>query len=109
MIEETLVLLKNARREGYRGTLAEYRKFEGYQAFEKAVVSMKPEEVVDMVKASGLRGRGGAGFPTGLKWSFMAKVPDKPSYIVCNADEGEPGTFKDREIMLKDPHMFLEG
>ena len=62
-----------------------------------------------LVKEAGLRGRGGAGFPTGLKWSFMAKNTGKPSYLVCNADESEPGTCKDRELMLKDPHLFLEG
>lgn len=70
---------------------------------------MKPEEVVGEVKESGLRGRGGAGFPTGLKWSFMLKGDGGPKYIACNADESEPGTFKDREILENEPHMLIEG
>src|ERR1700709_426062 len=69
----------------------------GYTALRKAI-GMTPEEIVNEVKASGLRGRGGAGFPTGLKWSFMPKDDGKPHYLCCNADESEPGTFKDREI-----------
>jgi NADH-quinone oxidoreductase subunit F len=108
MLEETLVLFKNVRQPGYQGDLDSYKTAGGYAALEQAL-KMKPEELVDLVKESGLRGRGGAGFPTGLKWSFMAKGTDKPSYLIINADEGEPGTFKDREIMLKEPHMFLEG
>jgi NADH-quinone oxidoreductase subunit F len=85
-----------------------YKKNDGFQAFKKAVTKMKPEEVTNLVKASGLRGRGGAGFPTGVKWSFM---DDKnwPHYVVANADESEPGTFKDREIMEQNPFQFLEG
>jgi NADH-quinone oxidoreductase subunit F len=85
-----------------------YRQHGGFDAFEKAVTSMKPDEVTEIVKASGLRGRGGAGFPTGLKWSF---IDDKnwPHYVVANADESEPGTFKDREIMENNPYQFLEG
>src|SRR5512147_2608327 len=69
---------------------------------------MKPTEVTDVVKASGLRGRGGAGFPTGMKWAFMDNK-NWPHYVVCNADESEPGTFKDREIMENNPFQFLEG
>jgi NADH-quinone oxidoreductase subunit F len=80
----------------------------GFSAFEKAVTSMKPQEIVDMVKASGLRGRGGAGFPTGLKWSFIDQN-NWPHYVAVNADESEPGTFKDREIMERNPFQFLEG
>jgi NADH:ubiquinone oxidoreductase subunit F (NADH-binding)/NADH:ubiquinone oxidoreductase subunit E len=80
----------------------------GYEGLKKAL-SMSPEEVVDTVKNSGLRGRGGAGFPTGLKWSFTRPLPATPKYIVCNADEGEPGTIKDRYIMEGDPHRVLEG
>ncbi len=85
-----------------------YRQNDGFKAYEKALTSMKPAEVTDMVKASGLRGRGGAGFPTGLKWSF---IDDNswPHYVVANADESEPGTFKDREIMESNPYQFLEG
>ena len=78
-----------------------------YKGLEKAL-SMSPDEVVEVVKASGLRGRGGAGFPTGLKWSFMPKNYDKPHYLCCNADESEPGTFKDRELMRWDPHQLIE-
>ena len=80
----------------------------GYQALKKAL-GMTPEAVIEEVKASGLRGRGGAGFPTGLKWSFMPKNDGKPHYLVCNADESEPGTFKDREIMRWTPHGLIEG
>ena len=85
-----------------------YRKNGGFEAFQQVVTSMKPEEVTEVVKASGLRGRGGAGFPTGLKWSFMDKN-NWPHYVVANADESEPGTFKDREIMERNPYQFLEG
>lgn len=85
-----------------------YKKNGGFKAFKKAVTGMKPQEVIDVVKASGLRGRGGAGFPTGVKWSF---IPNSiwPHYVVANADESEPGTFKDREIMEGNPFQFLEG
>jgi len=80
----------------------------GYRALEQAL-GMSREQVVEVVKASGLRGRGGAGFPCGLKWSFMPKEATKPHYLCCNADESEPGTFKDREIMRWTPHALLEG
>jgi len=80
----------------------------GYQALKKAL-AMTPDQVTEEVKASGLRGRGGAGFPTGLKWSFMPKNSGKPHYLCCNADESEPGTFKDREIMRWTPHQLIEG
>jgi NADH-quinone oxidoreductase subunit F len=80
----------------------------GYEALRKAL-AMTREAIVEEVKASGLRGRGGAGFPTGLKWSFMPKEAVKPHYLVCNADESEPGTFKDREIMRWTPHALIEG
>jgi NADH-quinone oxidoreductase subunit F len=85
-----------------------YKKNGGFEAFKKTVTKMKPNEVTDTVKASGLRGRGGAGFPTGTKWSF---IDNKiwPHYVVANADESEPGTFKDREIMESNPFQFLEG
>jgi NADH-quinone oxidoreductase subunit F len=85
-----------------------YRQKGGYRAFENVVTSMQPEEVTEIVKASGLRGRGGAGFPTGLKWSFIDNNA-WPHYVVANADESEPGTFKDREIMEGNPFQFLEG
>ena len=86
-----------------------YQASGGYQALRKAVRSLTPEEVTDQVKRSGLRGRGGAGFPCGLKWSFMPKEKTKPHYLLCNADESEPGTFKDRLLMELDPHLVLEG
>ena len=85
-----------------------YKKNGGIEAFKKAVTQMKPNEVTDLVKNSGLRGRGGAGFPTGVKWSFIDQKI-WPHYVVANADESEPGTFKDREIMANNPLQFLEG
>ncbi len=88
--------------------LRTYRADGGYTALKK-VFDMKPDEVIDLVKASGLRGRGGAGFPAGLKWSFVPKESEKPKYLCVNADEGEPGTFKDRYIMVDDPHALIEG
>src|SRR5574337_869896 len=90
-------------------TLEGYRARGGYEAAHKALTSMTPEEVVELVKASGLQGRGGAGFPTGMKWSFMPKSNDKPRYIACNADESEPGSFKDRILMERGAHQMLEG
>jgi NADH-quinone oxidoreductase subunit F len=81
----------------------------GYETWRKVLTSMKPEEVIAEVKASGLRGRGGAGFPTGMKWGFVPKGSSKPRYLICNADESEPGTCKDRIIMERDPHAMLEG
>jgi NADH-quinone oxidoreductase subunit F len=89
-------------------TLEGYKSFGGYEALKKAL-QMKPEEIVADVQKSGLRGRGGAGFPTGLKWSFIAKPPGVPRYLVCNADESEPGTFKDRYLMQRKPHILIEG
>lgn len=86
-----------------------YRKEGGYRSVEKALKTMTPDEVVEEVKKSGLRGRGGAGFPTGMKWSFLAKPESIPRYLVCNADESEPGTFKDRYLMEKIPHYLVEG
>ena len=76
---------------------------------EKALANMKPDDLVEEVKKSGLRGRGGAGFPTGMKWSFLAKPEGVPRYLVCNADESEPGTFKDRYLMEHIPHILVEG
>lgn len=85
-----------------------YRSKGGYENLRKAL-GMKPEDIVEEVKKSGLRGRGGAGFPTGMKWSFLAKPEGVPRYLVCNADESEPGTFKDRYMMDRIPHMLIEG
>ncbi|SHL18820.1 NADH-quinone oxidoreductase subunit NuoF [Hymenobacter psychrotolerans] len=90
-------------------TFEVYRKHGGYRSVEKAIKTMTPDEVVEEVKKSGLRGRGGAGFPTGMKWSFLAKPEGVPRYLVCNADESEPGTFKDRQLMAKLPHLLIEG
>ncbi len=87
----------------------QYVADDGYVAAKKALTSMTPEEVIDEVSAANLRGLGGAGFPAGRKWSFVPKKTDKPKYLVVNADEGEPGTFKDRYIMERDPHALLEG
>jgi NADH-quinone oxidoreductase subunit F len=90
-------------------TLDHYLKNQqGYEGLKKAL-AMTPEQVIDAVKASGLRGRGGAGFPTGLKWQFVDKKSPKPKYIVCNADESEPGTFKDHLLMERNPHLLVEG
>ena len=91
-------------------TLDFYRKNDlGYEALRKAVTTMKPNDVIEAVKAAGLRGRGGAGFPTGMKWQFVLKDTPKPKYIACNADESEPGTFKDHLLMERNPHLLIEG
>jgi NADH-quinone oxidoreductase subunit F len=109
MAEEKLLLLKNIRTPGYAGDLAAYEKSGGYKAWRKVLGGMTPAEIIEAVKASQLRGRGGAGFPCGMKWSFMPPPGERPAYLVCNADESEPGTFKDHLIMLGDPHLFIEG
>lgn len=91
-------------------TLDSYRSVGGYEAWEKIVrENISPDEVIEQIKASGLRGRGGAGFPTGLKWSFMPRNPEIQSYLVCNSDESEPGTCKDRDILRFNPHSVIEG
>jgi len=86
----------------------EYIAFDGYKALAKCLTELKPEEVIDIVKRSGLRGRGGAGFPTGMKWEFAAKAQGDMKYVCCNADEGDPGAFMDRSILEGDPHSVLE-
>jgi NADH-quinone oxidoreductase subunit F len=86
-----------------------YRRNGGYEALKKVLDTMSPDDVIGEVKKSALRGRGGAGFPTGMKWSFVPKDSPKEKYVVCNADESEPGTFKDRYLMERDPHMLIEG
>ncbi len=88
--------------------IEEYIGRDGYFALAKAVTEMTPQEVIDLIKASGLRGRGGAGFPTGLKWSFCAANKSEQKYIICNADEGDPGAFMDRAILEGDPHSIVE-
>jgi NADH-quinone oxidoreductase subunit F len=90
-------------------TFEVYRKHGGYAAVEKALKKMSPDEIVEEVKKSGVRGRGGAGFPMGMKWSFLAKPEGVPRYLVCNADESEPGTFKDHYLMKSIPHLLIEG
>ena len=89
--------------------IAAYEAGGGYRALAKALREHTPDEIIEQVKNSNLRGRGGAGFPTGMKWSFVPKQANRPKYLCCNADEGEPGTFKDRIIMERDPHQLIEG
>ncbi|RMH38264.1 MAG: NADH oxidoreductase (quinone) subunit F [Nitrospirae bacterium] len=103
------ILLKNMEQPGYTGSLQDYEKAGGYQALRKVLGGIPPDEVIDIVKRSGLRGRGGAGFPTGVKWGFIPKDHPGPRFLCCNADESEPGTFKDRQLMERDPHQVLEG
>ena len=105
---ERKILLKNIAVPGIR-TFEVFRSTGGYRSVEKALKTMSPDEVVEEVKKSGLRGRGGAGFPAGMKWNFIDKKSDKPRYLICNADESEPGTFKDRYLMEKIPHLLIEG
>ncbi|MFO8063920.1 MAG: NADH-quinone oxidoreductase subunit NuoF [Spirochaetia bacterium] len=88
--------------------IEEYVARDGYQALEKVLFEMSPDEVIEELKASGLRGRGGAGFPTGMKWNFTKQVEDAPKYVVCNADEGDPGAYMDRSTLEGDPHSVLE-
>ena len=102
------LLLEKANVPGIR-TYEVYRREGGYAAAEKALKEMSVESIVEEVKKSGLRGRGGAGFPAGMKWSFIAKPEGVPRHLVCNADESEPGTFKDRYLMEFLPHLLIEG
>lgn len=101
------ILLKNIEVEGIK-TFEVFKKHGGYDAVDKAL-KMSPEEILEEVKTSGLKGRGGAGFPTGMKWSFLAKPEGIPRYLIVNADESEPGTFKDRYLMEHIPHLLIEG
>ena len=96
-------------REAGRATIDGYRGTGGYEGLERALAKLSPEQVVESITSSGLAGRGGAGFPTGLKWKSVAEAPGEPKSIVCNADEGEPGCFKDRVLMDYDPHAVVEG
>ncbi len=107
-IAENRIILKRADLPGYKNDLASYVAQGGYEVLKKAV-QRKPEELVQEVVDSGIRGRGGAGFPTGTKWTFLDRKSGKPVYLICNADESEPGTFKDRQIIYKDPHQLIEG
>jgi NADH-quinone oxidoreductase subunit F len=119
MPQEHRLILKNADEPGYSNDISCYVKHGGYSTLKKAL-KLKPrkvgeatqtaqEQIREEVKASGLRGRGGAGFPCGVKWSFVDRRSGKPIYLICNADESEPGTFKDRQIIHKDPHQLIEG
>jgi NADH-quinone oxidoreductase subunit F len=101
------ILTKHVR-EPNSFTLDFYLQHQGYEGLRKAL-ALKPDQVIEMVKASGLRGRGGAGFPAGMKWQFVDKKTPNPKYIACNADESEPGTFKDHLLMERNPHLLLEG
>ena len=114
------LILKNIDAPGYTSDLECYLRHGGYEALKKALAlpakelsdgkkQTAQEQLRDDVRASGLRGRGGAGFSAGLKWSFVDRRSGKPIYLICNADESEPGTFKDRQIIHKDPHQLIEG
>jgi NADH-quinone oxidoreductase subunit F len=120
MPQEYRLILKHADQSGYTPDIDCYLRHGGYEGLKKALAiqprdlgggktQSPPEQVREEVKASGLRGRGGAGFSCGLKWSFVDRRSGKPIYLVCNADESEPGTFKDRQIIYKDPHQLIEG
>ena len=105
---QRLIVLKNRGRIDPEN-IEEYIGFDGYQALEKALTKMTPEEIIAEIKASGLRGRGGAGFPTGSKWELCRKTRSAMKYIVCNGDEGDPGAFMDRSVLEADPHAVIEG
>lgn len=105
---ERRMLMATMSKPGYRGSIDEYLAAGGYQAIVKAV-SIKPEQIIREVAESRLKGRGGAGFPTGVKWKYIDRRSGKPIYLVCNADESEPGTFKDRQLIYRDPHLLIEG
>jgi NADH:ubiquinone oxidoreductase subunit F (NADH-binding)/(2Fe-2S) ferredoxin/Pyruvate/2-oxoacid:ferredoxin oxidoreductase delta subunit len=105
---QRLIVLRNRGRIDPE-KIDEYIAFEGYEALGKALSSMSPEDIIAEIKASGLRGRGGAGFPTGRKWETCAKEKRSPKYLICNGDEGDPGAFMDRSILEADPHAVLEG
>jgi NADH-quinone oxidoreductase subunit F len=104
-------LTKDIKPDGTALDIKEYEKSGGYAAVRKALKTMSPVQVQEIVKASKLKGRGGAGFSTGMKWSFVSMGPEasKIKYLICNADEMEPGTFKDRVLLEGNPHMLIEG
>ena len=106
--EQRRIIFKHIDEPGYTNDLACYVRHGGYEVLRK-MVQRKPEELIDEVKKSGLRGRGGAGFPCGVKWSLVDRKSGKPIYLIVNADESEPGTFKDRYIIHQDPHQLIEG
>lgn len=106
--KEKRIIFKNIDNPDFSNEIENYLKVGGYDQLKKAIAS-EPEEICKEVIDSGLRGRGGAGFPTGVKWKFLDRKSNKPIYLICNADESEPGTFKDRQIIHKDPHQLIEG
>ncbi|MDX2186215.1 MAG: NADH-quinone oxidoreductase subunit NuoF [Opitutaceae bacterium] len=108
MPEQRRIIFKHIDEPGYTNDIACYLRNGGYEVLKKAV-QRKPEELIDEVKKSGLRGRGGAGFPCGVKWGLVDRKSGKPIYLIVNADESEPGTFKDRYIIHQDPHQLIEG
>lgn len=108
MANNIKILTKDIGTDGLEN-IGVYKKTGGYLGVEKALKKMSPEDVVEEVKKAGVRGRGGAGFPMGMKWGFLAKPEGVPRYLVCNADESEPGTFKDHYLMMKNPHLLIEG
>ncbi len=103
------ILHRNLLDPNYDGSIDAYLDRDGYRALAKVLHDHQSSEIIDMVKRSGLRGRGGAGFPAGVKWGFVPQDRGLPKYLLCNADEGEPGTFKDRQLLERDPHQVLEG
>ena len=105
---EHRLIFKNVDRKGWDTSIETYIKDGGYEMLKKGL-GMEAQEVINEVKTSGLRGRGGAGFPTGIKWGFIPPNNTKPVYLICNCDESEPGTFKDRYIVHQDPHQLIEG
>jgi NADH-quinone oxidoreductase subunit F len=105
---EYRLIFKNVDREGWDPSIECYMRDGGYEDLRKAM-AMPPKDIIEEVKKSGLRGRGGAGFPTGMKWTFIPPNNTKPVYLICNGDESEPGTFKDRYILHQDPHQLVEG
>ena len=105
---EYRLIFKNIDRVGWDPSIATYMADGGYDDLKKAF-TMAPKDITEEVKKSGLRGRGGAGFPTGMKWTFIPPNNTKPVYLICNGDESEPGTFKDRYIVHQDPHQLIEG
>jgi NADH-quinone oxidoreductase subunit F len=106
---ERRIILEHADREDYDVSLGCYEQHGGYNELKRAIKEMTPEDICQEVMDSQVRGRGGAGFPAGMKWKFLDRKSGKPIYLICNADESEPGTFKDRQIMHKDPHQLIEG
>jgi NADH-quinone oxidoreductase subunit F len=108
MPSERRIIYRHIDEPGYTTDLACYQRSGGYEVLRKSVLR-KPEELVQEVKDAGLKGRGGAGFPCGMKWGFLDRKSGKPVYLICNADESEPGSYKDRQIIYKDPHQLIEG